>query len=134
MVTLVLSIMAANAQTSAVKGTVVSTDDGQPVIGASVFVKGTKVGAITDLDGNFSIAGVPSSATELEISYLGMKTKVVPIKAVVNVSLENDANVLQEVVVTGMQKMDKRLFTGSSAKVSADKATLDGVPEISRGL
>lgn len=122
------------AQTQVVSGTVTSADDGEPVIGASVFVQGTKIGTVTDLDGNFKLTGVPVSAKNLEITYLGMKTQIVPVKSVVKVALENDSNVLDEVVVTGMQQMDKRLFTGASAKISGESAKLDGVAEVSRGL
>ena len=122
------------AQNRTVSGNVISTDDGLPVIGASVFVKGTKIGTVTDLDGNFTLNGVPASATMLEVAYLSMKTKEVPVAEFVKVALEPDTEMLAEVVVTGMQSMDRRLFTGSTAKVDASEAKLDGMADVSRSL
>ena len=71
----------------------------------------------------------------MKVSYIGMKTQEVPIKAgTIKVLLQPDAEVLEEVVVTGMQKMDKRLFTGAASKLSAESVKLDGLADISRGL
>lgn len=117
-----------------VNGVVFSSDDGLPVIGAAVLEKGTKNATITDVDGKFSIK-VSSKAKTLEISCLGMKPKDVTITdGEIRVSLDPDTEVLEGVVVTGMQKMDKRLFTGATSKLSADDVKLDGVAEISRAL
>ena len=63
-----------------VAGVVTSADDGEPVIGASVLVEGTTVGAITDMDGKFAINNVPASAKALIVSYLGMTTQRVEIQ------------------------------------------------------
>ena len=72
------------AQTQKVTGVVISEEDGQPVVGASVLVKGTTLGTITDVDGNFNLSNVPSSAKTLQISYIGMQTQeVVDRKSVV---------------------------------------------------
>lgn len=71
----------------------------------------------------------------MKISYIGMKTQEIPIKAgIIKVTLKPDAEVLDEVVVTGMQKMDKRLFTGASTKLDAAGVKLNGMADISRGL
>ncbi|GAB6982058.1 SusC/RagA family TonB-linked outer membrane protein [Prevotella dentasini JCM 15908] len=131
---LFLSIGMALAQTT-VSGTVISSEDGLPVIGASVMVKGTKVGAATDLDGHFSFNSPVSNPT-LTISSIGMKTVSVKGGENLKITLEPDdeSQQLGEVVVTGMQKMDKRLFTGATTKVDAEKAKLDGVSDISRSL
>lgn len=128
------SIGLAFAQTN-VSGTVISADDGEPVIGASVMIEGTKTGGVTDIDGHFSISS-PKSNPTLVISYVGMKTQKVKGGQNVKVTLHTDDEGLQiaEVVVTGMQKMDKRLFTGATAKVSAEDAKLDGVADVSRAL
>ncbi|KAB5116139.1 TonB-dependent receptor plug domain-containing protein, partial [Bacteroides thetaiotaomicron] len=76
-----------------------------------------------------------SSARTLKISYIGLKTQEVPIKAgTIRILMKPDAEVLEEVVVTGMQKMDKRLFTGATQQLTADNVKLDGLPDISRGL
>lgn len=71
----------------------------------------------------------------MKISYIGMKTEEVSIKpGTMKVVMKPDAEILQEVVVTGMQKMDKRLFTGAATKISAENAKLDGLADVSRAL
>ena len=71
----------------------------------------------------------------MKISYIGMKTQEIPIKTgTIRILMKPDAEVLEEVVVTGMQKMDKRLFTGATQQLTADNVKLDGLPDISRGL
>ena len=90
------------AQTQKVTGVVISDEDGQPVVGASVLVKGTTLGTITDVDGNFNLSNVPSSAKTLQISYIGMQTQEVVIKPNLRVVLKADAQKLDEVVVTAM--------------------------------
>lgn len=118
-----------------VTGTVFSEEDGQPVIGASVIIKGTNLGTTTDIEGRFTLTNVPASAKVLRISYIGMMPQEVNIKGVpMNITMKPDAQTLEEVVVTGMQKMDKRLFTGASSKLSAENVKLDGLADISRGL
>ena len=119
------------AQTK-VSGTVVSQDDGEPVIGASVVVQGAKTGVVTDVNGRFSLT-VPQGK-KISVSYIGMTTQVLNPQSTMRIELVPDGQALDEVVVTGMQKMDKRLFTGSTAKIAADKAKLDGVADISRSL
>jgi len=122
------------AQNDIVTGRVVSGNDKEPVIGASVQVKDNKsIGTTTDVDGKFSLS-VPAGTKSLIFSYLGMRTKELPIEPVMSVTLEADAKVLDEVVVTGMQKIDKRLFTGATTKINVSDAKLDGVADISRSL
>lgn len=70
----------------------------------------------------------------MQISYIGMKTQEVSIKPHLKITMTTDSEILQEVVVTGMQRMDKRLFTGAATKLSADNVKLDGMAEISRSL
>ena len=130
----VLSTSLASAQGRSVRGTVTGKTDGQPVVGAYVQVDGTKLGTITDLDGNYQLDNVPASATTLVVTFMGYKEARAAIASVVNFELEDDAEVLEGVVVTGMQKMDRRLFTGSAAKVDAAEAKLDGMADISRSL
>ena len=67
-----------------------------------MLVKGTTQGTITDVDGNFNLANVPSSAKTLQISYIGMQTAEVAIAPVIKVILKTDAKALDEVVVTAM--------------------------------
>ncbi len=77
---LFVGISLVTAQTQKITGVVISEEDGQPVVGASVLVKGTTQGTITDVDGNFNLANVPSSAKTLQISYIGMQAQEVAIK------------------------------------------------------
>lgn len=117
-----------------VSGVVISSDDGLAVIGAAILEKGTKNATITDVDGKFTLK-VNQSAETLEISWLGMKPKEVAITSgEMRITLESDTEVLEGVVVTGMQKVDKRLFTGSATKIEASDAKLDGIADVSRSL
>ena len=131
---LFIGIGLVNAQISKVTGTVISEEDGLPVVGASIVVKGTTLGTVTDMDGKFTLTNIPSSAKTLVISFIGLQTQELPIKPHVDVKLASDSEMLGEVVVTGMQKMDKRLFTGAATQLSAEDTKLDGVAEISRAL
>ena len=67
------------SQTGTVKGTVTSGEDGLPVVGASVLVKGTTIGTITDVDGRFSIQNLPASAPTIVVSFVGMKSQELPV-------------------------------------------------------
>ena len=113
------------------RGTVVD-EIGDPVIGATILIKGTSRGTVTDIDGNFTLSA-PANGT-LIVSYVGMKTREVAVRASMNITLTVDSEMLQEVVVTGLQQIDKRLFTGAANKLSAEDVKLDGIPEISRAL
>ena len=74
-----------------VTGVVISDEDGQPVIGASVLVKGTQQGTITDVDGKFTLTNVPSSAETLVVSYVGMQTQEVKIQPNMHIAMLTDA-------------------------------------------
>ena len=124
-------VVCAVAQTK-VTGTVLE-EAGVGAIGASVVAEGTTVGTVTDFDGFFELT-VPAGVKNLVISYVGYKTIVTPVKSEINVTLQSDAEQLEEVVVTGMVKQDKRLFTGAATKLEADETMLSGVADISRSL
>ncbi|MDR1742450.1 MAG: SusC/RagA family TonB-linked outer membrane protein [Dysgonamonadaceae bacterium] len=115
---------------------IVVDETGEPVIGATIVVKGlTGFGSVTDVDGKFNLANIPASAKELVISYIGMETQTVSIRTdLMRITLKSDTKLLEEVVVTGMTKMDKRLFTGASSSLKSDDVKLDGVADISRSL
>ena len=81
-------------------GTVTSSDDGEPVVGASILVQGTKTGTVTDVDGNFQLTAPEGS--ELKVSYLGMKTKNVKAAASLKIVLQSDNRTLDDVVVTAL--------------------------------
>jgi TonB-linked SusC/RagA family outer membrane protein len=116
----------ASAQTVKVAGVVTSAEDGEPIIGASVLVKGTTLGTITGINGDFEISNVPSSAKFLVVSYVGLKTQEVAIKpGNMSVVLQSDAEVLDEVVVTaqGLTRKEKSLGY-STQKVAGEKLTV----------
>ena len=125
----------AHAQEMKVSGVVTSAEDGQPVIGATVTVKGnTAIGTVTDIDGNFQLM-IPAGTDKIVVSYVGMKSQeLTPSTRSMNIQLTGDTEVLEEVVVTGMQRQDKRLFTGATTQVDADKALIGGMTDISRSL
>lgn len=131
---LLLSVGVALAQTT-ISGTVYSSEDNLPVIGASVMVDGTKTGTITDIDGHFEFSS-PQPNPMITVSYVGMKSQKVKGAQNMKITLspDEDSHQLGEVVVTGIQKMDKRLFTGAATKVDADKARLDGITDVTRSL
>ncbi len=116
-----------------ISGTVVSHDDGEPIIGASVLINGTKnTGTTTDLDGKFTI--IVPQGKKIKVSYIGMKDIVVTPKQGMVIRMQTDATMVDEVVVTGIQKMDKRLFTGATTKIDAEDTKLDGVADVTRAL
>ncbi len=107
------------AQTTA-NGVVVSASDGEPVIGASVRVKDSTIGTVTDLSGNFSLE-VPNKNSLLEISYIGMVTKTFKVGKGLRVTLENDDNVIDEVMVVAYGTTKRSAFTGSAGEIKADE-------------
>ena len=125
----------ASAQISRVTGTVTSEEDGLPVVGASILVKGTSVGTVTDLDGKFTLENIPSSAKTLMISYIGMKTVEVEIKPTVNVNLKPDTEVLDEVVVTamGISRSEKTLGY-SATTVKSDEIVTARTTNVANAL
>lgn len=117
-----------------VTGVVLEAGTNEPLIGATVTVKGTSIATATDLDGKFMV-NAPSSKSKVVVTYVGMKSfEFTASSKETKVVLESDSKQLGEVVVTGMQKVDKRLFTGATTSISAEKAKLDGVADVSRAL
>ena len=126
-----LIVGSASAQT--VKGTVKDAT-GEAVIGATVQEKGAKGGAVTDLDGNFSINLTGNG--QLTISYVGMKTQTVDAKgkSVINVVLEDEAASLNEVVVIGYGSVRKKDLTGSVATVQGQDLAKVPVANVTEAL
>ncbi len=115
-----------------VSGTVLD-ENNEPVIGASVVQQSNpKNGVATDFDGHFSL-NVPAG-TKIKVTYVGYEDAVVAAKAGMTIVLKPKGEMLGEVVVTGYQKVDKRLFTGATQSVDAEKTKLSGVADVSRGL
>ena len=116
---LFLSLGMALAQT-AVTGTVVSQEDGQPIIGATVRVVGASAGAVTDADGKFSIS-MPAGHNKLKVTYVGMVDQDVTVKGnSVRVVLAPDETNLDEVMVVAYGTAKKSAFTGSAAVVKSE--------------
>ena len=116
---LFLSIGTALAQTT-VRGTVVSAQDNEPVIGATVKVVGTNTGAATDVDGKFSVS-VPNMNAQLEVSYIGMTTQVVKAAREMRIALESVETQLDEVMVVAFGTQKKSAFTGSAAVINSEE-------------
>ena len=112
---LLIGVGLVNAQSRTVTGKVISAEDEQPIIGASVMVKGTTIGTITDVNGNFTIS-LPANSRVLWFSYVGMKT--IELDAMNNMiaRLETDTKFLDEIIVTGYGIQRKRELTGSIAQ------------------
>ena len=114
---LFLCMGTALAQTK-VSGTVLSQDDGQPIIGAAVKVDGTSTGMLTDVNGRFSLT-LPEGKSSITISYLGFVSQTVKAKNGMRVFLKSDAAALDEVIVVAYGTQKKSAFTGSAAQVDA---------------
>ncbi len=112
---------------------IVLDEMGEGAIGANVIVEGTTIGTVTDFDGQFEL-NIPDGKKNVVISYLGYKTVTVPAKPNMKVTLQTESQQIEEVVVTGMYQQDKRLNTGSTTRIDAEKSKLDGIADISRSL
>ena len=95
----------------------VKDENGEPLIGVNVVVRGTMIGCVTDIDGNFSLADVSENAV-ISISYIGYQTQDIPVKATINVVLKEDSEALNEVVVIGYGTQKKVDLSGAVATVS----------------
>ena len=111
------------AQTSKVTGKVLSSEDGEAIIGATIMVKGTTIGTTTDENGVFSLTNIPASGKELEISFVGMESVTVKIKPNLTISLKTSSEMLEEVLITGTYGSTKKLgsVVGSVAAVKSEK-------------
>lgn len=112
-------LLTVTQQTGKIKGTIVDSKTGEPVIGASVKVKGTKLAAVTDLNGEFEL-NTHANAT-LEISYVGFKETEVKASNGMKISLEEDTEALEEVVVVGYGTQKKESLTGAMANIKGEK-------------
>ena len=125
-----LSLLAAGApnavaQSQGITIKVTSADDDEPVVGAAVVIQDSKVGGVTDVDGQLTISRLPVAAKKLTISYIGMKSQTVTIKGdVVNVVLQPNATDLNEVVVTAMGVTRQKKALGyATQEISSDQLT-----------
>ncbi len=122
------------AQDNHITGTIVDAN-GEPIIGANITVKGTTNGTITDFDGNFTLIGVKSSDV-LQVSFIGYATQEISIgnKKTFSITLKEDAERLDEVVVIGYGTVKRRDLTGSVASVTGEKLAKNPVSNVAEAL
>ena len=120
--------LVAMAQNLTVKGTVISATDNEPLIGASVTLKGVNNGAVTDFDGNYTLSGVPANAV-LVFNYVGFKPAEIKVdgRTTIDVALEENTSVLDEVVVVGYGVQKRSDLTSSISTVKGSAIT-EGPP------
>ncbi|HOF54765.1 MAG TPA: TonB-dependent receptor [Prolixibacteraceae bacterium] len=128
-------ILGANAQMRTITGKVVSSDDDSPILGVSVSVKGTTIGTVTNLDGNYTLQ-VPQDARSLMFSFVGYRTQEVAIEGqnVINVMLPVDVFSVDEVVVVGYGIQKKREVTGAISQVKGDEIATLATPSFESQL
>ena len=132
-----LLVMVGTAQAQApstVRGKVTFDEDGSPLPGVSVMVKGTQVGTMTDPDGTYVLFNVPSNAKVLVFSFVGMTTQEVPVSAKVDVVMSNDSEALEELVVVAYGVAKKESVTGAVSTVKSDAIAVRPVSNVSNVL
>lgn len=123
---LAIGVIQGAAQVTTVRGIVTTEEDGEPVIGASIIVKGTSLGTVTDVNGRFELSGFPPSATRLLISYISLMAKEVAIAPQVSVTLKSDTHLLDEVVVTALGISREKKALGYTAQEVKQDALVQG--------
>ena len=136
----------AGANNRTITGVVLSGEDDQPLIGASIFVPSdelqkagaseTSLGTITDLDGKFSIS-VPENITNIHCSYIGFEEQVIKLQTGKNdyrIVLQMSSHTLGDVVVTGYQELERRKLTAAISKVDVTDAMLGSAKSIDQAL
>lgn len=120
---------------SVVRGMVTSSEDGEPLIGVNILVKGSTTGTATDLDGKFEIQANPASDVLL-ISYTGYTSQEVALngRTTVDIQLEVSASLLNEVIVTAFGESTREKFTGSAASVGAPQIARRPITNISQAI
>ena len=133
-VCLFLGVTMMMAQTKTVQGVVLSGEDGEPIIGASVVVTGTTTGTVTDIDGNFSLK-VADNAKTLTVSFVGMESVTANITSrKMEIVLNANNEVLDEVMVVAFGTAKKSAFTGSAKVVGEEQLALSQVSDVTSAL
>lgn len=141
---LLVHVCAAWAADKVITGNVIADDDKQPLIGVSVYVSADdlkkagsslmSLGVVTDIDGNFSIT-VPSGVKKLQLSYIGYTTQQIELKSGqthYNVALQPSSTMLNDVVVTGYQTVERRKLTAAVAKIDISEGRIGTVKASTR--
>ena len=132
--TLFIGVQFSNAQTKNITGKVISAEDGTSIPGVSVLVKGTTIGTITNVDGDYTLQ-VPDDAKVLTFSFVGLKTVDVPISGnTVNATMEADVLGLDEVMVVAFGTAKKESLTGSAAVIGEKQIESRSVSSVAQVL
>ena len=128
------TVLTAAAQTAGTVSGMVKDEQGEALIGAYIQVLETKVKAVTDVDGNFTIKA--SAGQTIQASYVGMVSKSVKVTNghTLNIILKSDSRQIDEVIVTGYQNIRNRVYTGAATSVKMDDIKLEGIADVSRML
>lgn len=126
-VCLFVGISHAQAQVT-VKGTVISSENNEPVIGASVLVKGTTNGTITDINGQFTLTNISPTNKTIIVSFIGMETQEVTIKPEMKIVMTSTTEVMEEVLVVAYGTAKKSAFTGSAKMIHINPAKRKATP------
>ena len=129
---LILGVGLLNAQTK-VSGTVLSAEDGEPIVGAAVMAKGTTVGTVTDYDGKFTLT-VPAGVKILKFTYVGMNPLEEPVKPNMLVKMTSSSQDLGEVMVVAFGTVKKEAFTGSAATVGSKNIDSRPIANVAKAL
>lgn len=130
-----LGLQVVFAQTKQITGTVTSAEDGMGIPGVSVVVKGTTIGATTDIDGKYTLANVPQNAEFIVFSFIGMRTIEMPAnQAIINVVMESDSKELEEVVVVAYGVVKREAKTGSVSTVKGESIAEAPVSSVDKML
>jgi len=103
---------------SGINGTVVFANDREPVVGATIVVKGTNTATVTDIDGKFTLIGI-AAGQEIEVSYIGTQSQTLIGGENMEIALKEEDSLLEEVVITAFGEQKRSAFTGSAAVMSA---------------
>jgi TonB-linked SusC/RagA family outer membrane protein len=129
-----VSVTMVVAQTRTIQGTVVSGEDGEPLVGASVSVKGKNLGTATNQDGKFVLANIPTTEKSLIVAYLGYETQEVAIANNLQVVLKLSSTLLDEVMVVAFSTAKKSAFTGSASVISSDELSKHVTTNVANAL
>lgn len=113
-------IMTVSAQVTEFTGTVTSSDDGHPVVGATVTIKGTNVRTVTNLDGKFTFKNVPAGSKTVVVTYVGMETAEAHVRQNMRIRMTPVTTSMDEVIVVAFGKQKRESFTGSAGTIDAD--------------
>ena len=133
-VLLLVNVLTASAQTAGTISGTIKNEQGETLIGAYVQVLETKMKAVTDVDGHFTIKAAIGQT--IQASYIGMTTKSVKVTGnrPLDIVLKSDSRQIEEVVVTGYQNIRNRVYTGAASSVKMDDIKLEGIADVSRML